>query len=349
MLLESCYRNTIGNCGNRYTEELLLTSAYLFLRTGAQQYTFFSQNAHLPSVNRIREFIMKDIQKMKEGELNFDGLLKYLEENGFEKEVAIVEDATKIIESVELDFSGDFLTGLTAPYDFLTGLPYNDYFIADSFDNIRSAVTNFNKSGYVNIILAVANSTNAVPFLLGYFGTDNRFESSHVLARVRYMKKELSSRGINLICFGSDGDSRYLHTQKVLINFGVQINFGPLELYGNIDPECLSNQDGLHLAKKLKNCLFQPSHYLQIGKFKASFTHLKILSTLFGKEQHGLNVTDLNCQDKMNYKYVSIYFIYEFISYCCLIIGALIKLQTKRSSIYWKILKVRVVRLHISS
>lgn len=301
-LLQNNMNNKLGYTRNFYQPEFMSISAYLFLRLGLKQYDFLNKNALLPSVSTIRNHIMRDIRTMEEGVIRVDGLVDYLKTNDYSMEVSILEDATKIVECVEIDYNTDTLLGLSAPFDMVTGMPKKHLFVSNTLENISDAVKNFNKSSYVNIILAQPNNTNAIPYLLGYFGTDNRFKASVVLARMKFIKKCLAEKGIETLSFGSDGDSRHLLAQKILLNFGMPQNYGSLTLAGNINADILSNQDSLHLTKKLKSSLYQASHYLTLGKYKASIEHLHILFRKYSKELHNLNSCDLDIQDKMNYR-----------------------------------------------
>lgn len=142
----------------------------------------------------------------------------------------------------------------------------------------------------------------SAPFILGFYGTDNKFTSQDVTAKTIHIRNELEKRGVKVICSGSDGDVKFLKSQKFLLNFGNFNRFGNMILAGDINSDNLTNQDGLHIAKKLKNTLFDPSDVKRMGNHVASSGHLVIMFKKFGKQEHGLKMSDLDPTDKLNYE-----------------------------------------------
>lgn len=140
------------------------------------------------------------------------------------------------------------------------------------------------------------------PFVLGFYGTNNKFSSEEVKTRTLFIKNELDRRGINVISTGTDGDIKFLKSQKYLLEFGKFTDFGRLRLAGDINAENLANQDGSHIEKKMKNIFFDSCDALRMGKRNALSGHLIILIKQFDKNLHNLQACDLNPRDKMNYK-----------------------------------------------
>lgn len=141
-------------------------------------------------------------------------------------------------------------------------------------------------------------------FVLGYFGTDNTFTFKDITAKSIHIHSEFRKRGVEVLCFGSDGALSNLKSQKHLINFGSLHKFGPVQLVVDYTSDYQANQDPYHIAKKLKNVLFDMSDLLRIGRYSATVGHLVIVLKKFPKILHGLNASDLDPADKMNYKYV---------------------------------------------
>lgn len=112
-------------------------------------------------------------------------------------------------------------------------------------------------------------------------------------------------RGIRIICFGADGDPRILRAQKTLLSFGEFENFGPIRLAGSINSDFQASQDPYHIAKKMKNVLYDPPETLMMGTKFATLGHLIILAKKFSKHQHNLAASDLDVTLRMNYEYVS--------------------------------------------
>ena len=139
--------------------------------------------------------------------------------------------------------------------------------------------------------------------MLGFYSSDNKFSHVEVTNRYRFIHKELARRGIDLICTGSDGDSRFLKSQKHLVQFGNFQNFCGLTLAGNqSQAKILGFQDPLHIAKKLNNALFDTCSVLKMGNFSANLGHLIMVYKNFHKCEHKLTLGDLDASDKMNYK-----------------------------------------------
>lgn len=142
----------------------------------------------------------------------------------------------------------------------------------------------------------------SAPFVLGFYGTDNKFSSDDVTARTVYIMRELKKRKISVICYGTDGDSRCIRSQKKLVNFGSFQSIGSLMLAGSIEAENQASQDFLHIVKKMKNVFYDTSEVLRIGNRIATVGHLVILTKKFDKNLHNLNSSDLDPTDKMNYQ-----------------------------------------------
>lgn len=274
----------------------------MFIRSGQSFYEMFTKNLVFPEYTTIRKFINVKCMKMIEGKLYFDELKTYLLENNFNLEVGIFEDGTKIVELVEYDLNNNILTGLVSPIDKNTGMPQIYFHTADSAININNSIINYNKSSYVQVILCQPNHSSAVPFILGFFGTDNRFNSKDVTLRMNYIFKSLANIGIRALCYGSDGDTRFLATQKALVNFGEFKDFGMIKLAGDVNSNYFGSQDAFHIAKKMKNTLFNPSSELRIGNKIATLAHIVIVMQKFDKVCHQLVPSDLDFNDKMNYK-----------------------------------------------
>jgi hypothetical protein len=63
----------------------------------------------------------------------------------------------------------------------------------------------------------------------------------------------------------------------------------------------LMDQDFIHDAKKLRNPILNATRDLFWGQFIATKNHLKLVMTLFPKEEHGLLEEDIDVRDKQNF------------------------------------------------
>ncbi|KAG5679941.1 hypothetical protein PVAND_009476 [Polypedilum vanderplanki] len=247
----------------------------------------------------------KGLSKLEDGVLRFDGLKNFLIQHEYKMEIGIYEDGTKLVEDVHFDINSNTLIGLTAEFDVSTGLPIPRFHRADTAFAIYNSITTYEKSSYAQIIIAQPYDKDSKSYILGVYSTNNKFTHTIVTTRLKFIKTELQKRGINIISFGSDGDNRFLRTQKGLVKYG-QINyFGPFSLCGDINSECFGIQDFLHLTKKLKNLLYDLVREMMMGQYKITVNHLILLIKKFPKTQHRLNASDLDTTDRMNYDCIS--------------------------------------------
>lgn len=187
------------------------------------------------------------------------------------------------------------------PMNSLTGLPYLP---AKAFnaDDIFNAMETYETSTVVQVIIAVPNNFKSESFFLGMYSCTNKFKAVDVTTRINYIKKELEARGINMLTFGCDGDTRFISSQKHLLEFGSINEFVGYKFAGNIHSQYTFTQDPWHVAKKLKNQLLNPGNNFKIGEYDANMGFLQILAKKFKYEHHLLSKTDLDVRESMNYK-----------------------------------------------
>jgi len=138
-------------------------------------------------------------------------------------------------------------------------------------------------------------------FIISYYATDNCFTFHHVSLRNLFIKNELQKFGITVLAFGSDGDTRFLKSQKVSMNYGSINNFCGFPIAGSMETEICSIQDPLHLLKKMKTSLYDDCDFLRIGMFRANLTHLVTIFKQFDRKEHNLILSDIDPYDQMNY------------------------------------------------
>ena len=167
---------------------------------------------------------------------------------------------------------------------------------------------------YAYVYMVQSLKDGIPPFCLACIGSDNKFTAVDVLQRWKYINGELSLRGIRVINFAADGDSRLLKAMRItshLISSNTTLSLNestPL----NTPPSCnkwlctklystCCVQDMIHIAVKFKTRLLKPSIMLPMGCYVASSAHFKIITSLHGKDVHGLRRRDLDCKDKQNF------------------------------------------------
>lgn len=139
-------------------------------------------------------------------------------------------------------------------------------------------------------------------FLLSFYGTNNSFGFEDVSKRNLHIKKELQKFNIKVISFSSDGDSRFIKSQKVAVKYGILKEFCSYKIAGSWSEEICGNQDYLHILNKMRNTLYDTACDLTLGKFSPLLGHLLIVAKKFPKSSHHLVASDLDPQDKMNYR-----------------------------------------------
>lgn len=302
ILVENADKIVLGNKGNRYDDVVKKLASYEYIRAGKHHYNFLSANLKLPELSTTKKFIDQQCKKVYEGQLLFDELQQFLHDNNLGNKISIFEDATKINECVDYDSSSNSLLGLVAPLNANNGLPSVNFFAAVNAKQIKESLENYSRSSYVQVLVAVANKTNSPSFILGHYGTDNRYSHKEVTARNQHIYSELIQRNVIVESFGSDGDSRFIASQKLSVNFGNFEFFQGIQLAGNLNSLFFGNQDALHIAKKLLNRLYDFGSTLIMGNRIATLNHLILVYKTFEKSQHNLNLSDLNPHDRMNYR-----------------------------------------------
>lgn len=132
-------------------------------------------------------------------------------------------------------------------------------------------------------------------FCLMCVGTDNKFTYTDVCRRWKFIYEQLTKRGIRIVNFASDGDSRLLKAMKINCHFSKETELSLnqrkametplLQKWLAIRlPTVLSVQDMVHIAVKLKCRLLKPSIILPMGAYIASSAHLHYTSEITGKE-----------------------------------------------------------------
>jgi hypothetical protein len=242
---------------------------YLFLLGGPLLYDVLVANLKIPSLRTVRRELQME-PNIFEGELQDAQLLKFLNDHQYEKNIVISEDATKIVEKSEYDNRQDRLAGVVLPFD-ANGMPILGKNNASTVASIKFFMTEENAS-YLYIIMAKPIGIKTKPFLLCYFGTSNKFNTNDVLNRWKYFETRLKEKGINILGYSSDGDSRLLKSMRIVselptLNSNAKSipNGWSKWFFASMStqrPVCI--QDTVHVGGKFKTRLM--SKTLKIGK-----------------------------------------------------------------------------------
>lgn len=271
------------------------------MRAGKSFYNFFSENMKLPHIRTVQNFMHKDLPPLLPNCFDFDGLKKFIFDRNLSTSVSLSGDAAKIVENVRYDSKTNTIVGLTSPFDEMTGIPQKDFHKADSAEHIYNSIMTYPKASMVECVIARPNTTNAPCFLLGYFYTDLSYTHEDKKHRIEYCYNELEKRELKMICEVTDGESISIASQKRFMRFGECFLAFGLTLAVDYTSKIVSGQDPEHDMKKMKNTFY--SNVLRVGEKNASIAHLEILLKDFPKSQHGLTKTDLNVEDRMDYRF----------------------------------------------
>lgn len=139
---------------------------------------------------------------------------------------------------------------------------------------------------------------------MGVIGTDNKFVSATVKNRWKFITSEFKKNGIEVVNFSSDGDPRYLNTMRQLMSFGkMSLVFNVLCTI-DLGVDGTTWQDAGHKINNMKAKFMDYASDLKMGNFMITVNHLQILIQKIPKDQHLLNDSDLNNQDRMNFSLV---------------------------------------------
>lgn len=129
-------------------------------------------------------------ERIIEGELRCEQLSKHLEMTKSPRAVFLSEDGSGVIQKVVYDSHTNQMIGLVLPFNETNGMPRSFSFIAKSEEDMRNYMK-LPQSTLVYIVVAQPLQRNSPSFILQIFGTNNKFESGHVLKRWKHIVNEL--------------------------------------------------------------------------------------------------------------------------------------------------------------
>lgn len=124
-----------------------------------------------------------------EGELRCQALKEHLIKNDAPLSVYLSEDGSGLVKRVVYDVKTNQLVGIVLPLN-QNGMPRKFSYTPTSASQIEEFMQ-LSQSGLVYIVVAQPLASNASPFILQLFGTDNKFKNDDVLKRWAYTEKEL--------------------------------------------------------------------------------------------------------------------------------------------------------------
>lgn len=146
--------------------------------------------------------------------------------------------------------------------------------------------------------------TGSPSFVLGVILSNNKFTATDVKNRWTHLVTSLESIGIQTISVSTDGDSRYFAAMKSLVNFGEVSTVYQLICPINISGCLLFIQDLAHKINNMRNRFYNLSVDMRMGNYLVSVNHLFLLLEKVSKNVHLLCASDLNNEDRMNFKVI---------------------------------------------
>lgn len=306
--LDAANRNSSRKKGGyRYDSEIKRYASYLRMICGALAYETIQRNLEcaLPSLTSTNRYIKSANCHIVEGILRSEELLIYLKERNLPLVVSLSEDATRIIGRVQYDATSNQLVGFTLPLNVSNGLPIPYLFPARSAYEIYGHFSRDNSvSNFLNVIMAQPVS-NAKPFCLLAFGSDNSYSSDDVSNRWKHITNELKKIGVVVLTISSDSDPRYNAAMRSLSKLGCSrgVYSAWFSCGGDINGPFFI-QDTIHNGTKLRNFFLRTisnRNLLPFGRYFIDWNHLHVLLEKFTKDEHQLTASVLNPIDRQNF------------------------------------------------
>ena len=322
-VLQSIITNAESNVdrsgtGRRHPTMVKKFATAVFIYAGPLAYELLQQNMPeaLPSLRTVQRNVHKEFKPTEEGHFRFDELVNHIRHYNAPRIVAIGEDATRVVVRIDYDSETDRCVGFVLPVDS-NGLPIVDSFQATSFTAMQTMFSKETVAKYAYVYMAQPLGHNIPPFCLACIGTDNKYKAEEVLLRWKHIQAECHRRGIWVVSYGGDGDSRVMKAMKVAMQeteetciLRQMIPESTLpqpkipqgwNAWYTMDSSAIAYvQDAVHIAVKLKSRLLKPSVVLSMGLYTATGQHFQMIKKAFTKEEHGLREKDVDHKDKQN-------------------------------------------------
>ncbi|KZS05076.1 Uncharacterized protein APZ42_031826 [Daphnia magna] len=164
----------------------------------------------------------------------------------------------------------------------------------------------------VFVVMAQPLVDSFPPMRICTFGSDNKLSFNDVRHRLQTIRAELEKFGIEILTYSADGDSRELKMMREHMKLGLvpkicKSIFSPGSKWfaAELLQNTISVQDVVHEGAKLRTrfvkIINDAKLIMHIGSNFVSPTHVSLLMKTVSKEIHGLRISDLNLEDKMNY------------------------------------------------
>lgn len=291
--------------GRRFEDSFKMFCCYIFILAGRYVYSVLCAN--IKPIPDVRSRAISDAAApLVEGVLRLKELKQYLLDRGLPLVVWISEDATKITGRVQYDPSTNQIVGFPLPYDS-DGVPISLAYPAESASLIMSYFEKHSAAQNAQVIMAQPVRHGSSAFVLGIFGTDNRFKADVPQKRWNWIKSEAEKESILVLGTSTDGDPKFLKAMESLLldkKSATNLPGGWTWCAPFLSDIHCFVQDMLHLAIKLKRAFCNEPYSLRFGRFDINSAHLKYMIRTSGKHAHGITDFDLAGTDAMNFRVV---------------------------------------------
>lgn len=308
ILLNSLMKATntnVSRCktSNRFEANVKQFATYLFIVGGRLVYETLYANLPraLPSISTVSRYLNEQTALIEEGLLRVEELKNFLIKRNLPMRVWICEDGTKITGRIQYNSENNKIVGFVIPLQ--KGLPIQNHFEANTAKQIFNYFKHETRADYAYLVMAQPLSDKCPPFTLTIFGTDNRFTNQDVEERWKIIQHQLAQNGIEAVGYSTDGDSRCLKTMRNISTF---LEKSPTWDWFNmnLDNGEICVQDTVHIGTKLRTRLLNSKKPMPMGCFQVEIKHIQEMMEKVRKDKHFLTKTDIEGQDKMNFKAV---------------------------------------------
>lgn len=209
--------------GYRYDPVIKRFASYLRMIAGPLAYETIQKNLQfsLPSLPSTNHYIHSSDCHIIDEILRCEELLIYLKERNLPLVVSLSEDATRIQGRVQYDSHTNQLVGLTLPLNKRNGMPIPYSYPARNVKEICYHFADENPvSNFLNVVMAQPVATDAKPFCLLAYGSDNSYSAVDVANRWQHMVNAVAKLKITVLTFSSDSDPKYNGAMRQLSKLG---------------------------------------------------------------------------------------------------------------------------------
>ena len=192
----------------------------VLIRRQGYEYIRTNLPGSIPSLSTLSTIFHQYREKFLEGEFRFDSLRTHFQ--SIKSIYAFTaEDCTGVIRKVTYDSSSNSFVGF-APQLTHDGFPQLPFSRIDSFSNLKGAFESQSLSSILNLHAIQPITTDDYgrpPFILSAYGSDNKFDTHHIMSRWLKIFNECLQRGVRILGFSTDCDPHYLRAMRLVTNF----------------------------------------------------------------------------------------------------------------------------------